>query len=280
MDSSPASTFTHAGATLVWDVVGAAHPEPHGAAHPAPPGASSFAEAPLALTEEAPGRPVFLLVHGLGLGRAAFDELAPLLAAHGRVIRVDLPGFGAAPEPPRVGSIGDSAQLVLALLDDLGVHKAVLVGHSMGTQVVVAASLLRPALANALVLIAPVVDPAATSTAVLFRRMMRDLYNESPKVMATGFWLYSRAGISQYVRKLRVMLAYNTPLALPRVSAPVLIVRGENDAVAPRTWCTDAAALARDGRLIEIPGRGHETFLNDPAPVAAAIIGFIRECGD
>ena len=275
MHSSPARSFTHDASTLVWDVVRTEQPR----AADENTGAGASTDTGIEVdTDFNPGvGRVFVLVHGLGLGRAAFDGLAPVLAVHGRVIRVDLPGFGAAPEPPRVGSIEDSAQLLLALLDELGVHEAVLVGHSMGTQVVVEASVRRPALTRALVLIAPVVDPAATSTAVLFRRMARDMYNESPKVMATGLWLYSRAGISLYVRKLRMMLAYNTPLALPRVSAPVLVVRGEHDVVAPNAWCTDAAALAPDARLVEIPGRGHETFLNDPEPTATAIVAFVNE---
>lgn len=247
--ASTARTFTRGEATLVWDSIGT-------------PGTSRGL--------------VFVLVHGLGLGRVEFDGLAPLLATHGTVICVDLPGFGDAPPPARVGSIEDSAQLLLELLDELGVSRAVLVGHSMGSQVVAEASIRRPAIVRALVLIAPVVDPAATTTAMLARRMVHDLYDEGPKVLFTGLWLYARAGILIYLRKLRMMLAYATSPTLARVSAPVLIVRGERDVVAPKSWCEDAAALTPNGSLVEISGRGHETFLNDPVPTATAIAEFVH----
>lgn len=245
---SAARSFSRGDATLVWDACG-------------PPFATR----------------VIVLVHGLGLGRAEYDGLAPLLARNTRVIRVDLPGFGAAPAPSRACTIEDFARLVLALLEALGVRDAVWIGHSMGTQVAVAASTLQPSLVRALVLIAPVVDPAARSRWALFVRMARDLYNESLKVMLTGLWLYARAGIPLFLRTLSVMLAYRTELALAQITAPVLIVRGERDVVLPRAWCVDAAALVPNARLVEIAGVGHETFVNDPGPTAEVTRAFLRE---
>ncbi len=222
---------------------------------------------------------VFVLLHGLGLGRSVFDELAPRLSSHGWVIRVDLPGFGDSPVLRRGESVNETARLLLGLLEQQGIDSAVLVGHSMGTQLAVEVSLQRPDAALALVLIAPVIDPAARSSSVLFRRMVRDMYDDSAKVLMKGLWLYCRAGVPMYFRKLRMMLAYRMDLSLPRVNVPVLIVRGQTDIVSPIEWCTAAAALAPNGRLIEIAGCGHETFINDPEPTAVAIEVFLREIG-
>lgn len=223
--------------------------------------------------------PVFVLLHGLGMGRSVFNDLAPRLAVGGWVIRIDLPGFGDAPEPRRVGSVHDTALLVLGLLDEQGVTGAVLVGHSLGSQICVEIALERADAASALVLIGPVIDPEARSSSLLFRRMVRDLYDDSPKVLLKGLWLYFRAGVPLYFRKLRMMLAYRMERQLPQVGVPVLIVRGASDIVAPLAWCTAAAALPPDGRLVEIPGRGHETFINDPEPTVLAIEAFLGESG-
>lgn len=242
--------FTQNDATLVWDSFGDRHSEQ-----------------------------VFVLLHGLGLGRSVFDELAPRLSTHGWVIRVDLPGFGDSPVLRRGESVHETARLLLGLFDQQGIEHAVLIGHSMGTQLAVETSIQRPEATHALVLIAPVIDPAARSSTVLFRRMVRDMYDDSAKVLMKGLWLYCRAGVPMYFRKLRMMLAYRMDLALPQVTVPVLIVRGQSDIVSPIQWCTDAAALAPDGRLIEIAGRGHETFINDPEPTAVAVEAFLREIG-
>ncbi|HZJ10960.1 MAG TPA: alpha/beta fold hydrolase, partial [Trueperaceae bacterium] len=43
--------------------------------------------------------PLFLLLHGFPFSTATFDDLAPLLADHGEVVAVDLPGFGLSERP-------------------------------------------------------------------------------------------------------------------------------------------------------------------------------------
>ena len=89
--------------------------------------------------DEGQGRPVFLLLHGFSGSHHSFDAVAPLLAAHGRVLRVDLRGHG------RTG--GDDgfdaetqAAAVTQVLDDLGVDRVTAVGHSYGADVALALS--------------------------------------------------------------------------------------------------------------------------------------------
>src|SRR4051795_10355879 len=98
----------------------------------------------LSIDPPAVDAPVFVLVHGIGVSSRYFERLVPALAEEGRVIAVDLPGFGKArPLRPRLGlSIEEFADSVAQTLDGLGLGAAVVVGHSMGTQG--AASLARP----------------------------------------------------------------------------------------------------------------------------------------
>src|SRR4051794_41430506 len=52
-----------------------------------------------------PDGPTFVLVHGLGGSHQNWDLLAPLLTPHGRVLALDLPGFGRSEPGSRRASV-------------------------------------------------------------------------------------------------------------------------------------------------------------------------------
>ena len=75
---------------------------------------------------------MFVLVHGIGVSSRYFERLVPALAEEGRVVAVDLPGFGKAkPIRPKLGlSIEEFADSVARAMDRLGVAGC---GRSSGT---------------------------------------------------------------------------------------------------------------------------------------------------
>ena len=80
------------------------------------------------------GKPA-VLVHGLGLGQRSWDRVAPRLSTEGlRVVTYDQRGHGAS------GASGDYSlsafdEDLTAVLDELGLEKPVLVGHSLGASI-------------------------------------------------------------------------------------------------------------------------------------------------
>ena len=92
----------------------------------------------LCYTEAGQGTPVVLL-HGFPLSGAIWEHQHRLLCDRYRVITPDLRGHGRSPAPPGVYEMGLLADDVLALLDSLKIAKAVIMGHSMGGYVVLAA---------------------------------------------------------------------------------------------------------------------------------------------
>lgn len=221
------------------------------------------------------GHPVYVLVHGIGMGRTVFGELGSHLDA-GEVIALDLPGYGEAPEPARVLTIERSADLVAAYVRERVGRPAVLVGHSMGAQVVTEVAAREPDVVDRLVLVGPTVDPSARTAARQLWRLLRDIAVESPRVILLGAREYLRAG-PRIRGKFRAMLAHEPEKTFPRVTAPVLVLRGEDDFVAPRDWCASIIAALPDGRLVEVPGHGHETMIRDAAVSAREIRRFLRE---
>jgi len=83
--------------------------------------------------------PAIVLLHQMVQSSQQFRPAMPYLAAHGlRAIAVDLPGFGMSDGPDRPPSAEDYATVVPALLDHLGLEKAIICGHHTGASVAVA----------------------------------------------------------------------------------------------------------------------------------------------
>jgi pimeloyl-ACP methyl ester carboxylesterase len=216
--------------------------------------------------------PVFVLVHGLGASHAYFRRLQDQLARTGDVHAVDLPGFGGLPRPDGPRSI---AQLAVALgrrLDALGLARAVLVGHSMGVQVVLELAVRRPDLASHLVLLGPVTDPERATAGAQGRDLVRDMLGEPPRANALVLGAYLRCGIRWYATELPRMLGYPTLDAVRRTRCPVLVVRGSKDPVARARWAREVAGAAPDGRLVEVRGARHVVQHSAPRLTAAAIV--------
>src|ERR1700743_2428712 len=115
---------------------------------------------PAAETTPETNRP-FVLVHGIGVSSRYFHPVAARLAKCGEVFLVDLPGYGSAPDPRRDVTIADHAAVLARYLTAEGIEAPILVGHSMGSQVVSQLSLEHPELTDRIVLLAPTMDPAA-----------------------------------------------------------------------------------------------------------------------
>lgn len=231
--------------------------------------------ATLVVERRGSGEPAFVMIHGIGMGRSVFGDLAGRLDGAGEVIAFDLPGYGEAPEPRRVLTMERTADLVAAYLQSHGGGPAVVIGHSMGAQVALEVAARHPALVDRLVLVGPTVDPHARTAPRQVSRLLRDIAVESPKVIALGAREYVRAG-PRLRSKFHAMLVHRPEDVLPRVSAPTLVLRGEDDLVAPRAWCERIVRAMPDARLAEVEGHGHETMIRDAAPAAELILDFVR----
>ncbi|MGH7721251.1 MAG: alpha/beta fold hydrolase [Candidatus Dormibacteria bacterium] len=81
----------------------------------------------------ASGRLTFVCLHSVGGSHLHWNAVAPGLARHGRVVAVDLPGFGLTPRLGRGGRLEQNQRLLSGFLATIAPGgDAVLVGHSMG----------------------------------------------------------------------------------------------------------------------------------------------------
>lgn len=125
----------------------------------------------LHLRDEGSGAPL-LLIHGLQgqIGHFDFGVAAELARSH-RVIAVDRPGAGYSATAPGTGAdLASQARLLARLIEELGLQRPTVVGHSLGGAVALALALDHPHAVGALALIAPLSHPGQAVPPV-FRAM-------------------------------------------------------------------------------------------------------------
>jgi pimeloyl-ACP methyl ester carboxylesterase len=105
--------------------------------------------------EPGAGKPLVVLVHGLGDEADSWRGLIPLLGERCRVLAPDLPGFGRSAAPGSIG-VKRHVRALVRLLEEEGAGRenpAVLAGNSMGALIAEETAVSRPDLAKALILI-------------------------------------------------------------------------------------------------------------------------------
>src|SRR4051794_10649238 len=122
-----------------------------------------------------PDGPTFVLVHGLGGSHLNWDLLAPLLTPHGRVLALDLPGFGRSEPGGRRATVRANVAVLERFLAEVAGGPSVLVGNSMGGMISLFTTASAPGSVSGLVLVDPalpggrrVLDPLVAAQFALY----------------------------------------------------------------------------------------------------------------
>jgi len=228
-----------------------------------------------AIDPERTGLLPIVLVHGLSVSSRYMVPVARRLAPHRDVYAPDLPGFGLSARPPRALTIAELAAALLAWMDALGLGRAIMLGNSMGCQIIAEAGAAEPERLAAAVLVGPTADRRARTILGHGWRLLRDLRHESLASIVTQGSDYLRFGPLRTIVTLRYALADAIERKLPLLRVPVLLVRGEHDPIAPQPWLEELAALTAESELRVIPGGPHAVNYDRPDELAAAVLAFL-----
>ncbi|MCY7315007.1 MAG: alpha/beta fold hydrolase [Rubrivivax sp.] len=236
--------------------------------------------------------PALLLLHGFGSSLHTWDDWAAGLDGQWRVVRVDLPGAGLTGADPTADYSDERGiQVLAALLDQLGIARATVIGHSMGGRLAWRLAAEQPARVERLVLIAPdgFASPGfaygkAPDVGLTVRLMQHVL--PRPLVRASLLPAYSDrskatdAMVDRYhamllapgvrgalVARLQQLVLQEPTPWLQRIAAPTLLLWGEQDAMIPALNAQDYLRTVPGSRLVTLPGVGH--LPHEEAPQAS-----------
>jgi pimeloyl-ACP methyl ester carboxylesterase len=270
----------------------------------------------IAWTSNGRGSPAVVLTDGIGCAGYIWRALAPELARSRRVLHWNYRGHGKS-EPPRDltdATIDACVDDLLAVLDAAGEERAVLVGHSMGVQIVLEAHRRAPARIAGLVLMcgAPgrVLD-TFHDTSLLGKVFpyARRLFDRFPAAAAAGFRAVVRSEVALeyamafevnralvrredleayfddlacvdarvFVRLLESAAAHDATGHLPEIRVPTLVVAGEEDGFTPMRLSVKMHELIPGSELLVLPGGTHVGPIEHPALVAAKLGAFLAE---
>jgi len=222
--------------------------------------------------------PKVILVHGLGVSGRYLIPTAQELAPDYPVYIPDLPGFGRSSRPREVLDIAGLADALAAWMRVAKVGPGVLVGNSMGCQIITEFAIRHPQLALAACFLGPTMDPQRPTALGQILGLVRDHVKEGVALNLLAAYDYLSAGPARTWKTFRYALAHRMEQRLPLVKAPVLVVRGERDSIVTQRWAEQVAQLLPCATLSVVPEYAHAINFNAAPQVAWLLRPFLEQC--
>lgn len=232
------------------------------------------------------GNPL-ILMHGWGCNHNTVASIANVASRTHCVYNVDFPGFGESTEPQEVWGVDKYTSLIERACQIWGVDNPVLIGHSFGGRVAILFATRNKV--DKLIL----VDSAGIKPKRTLRYYMKVYSFKISKRFLTMVLGHERA--QRHIEAQRARSASADYLAaspvmrrilsrvvnedltscLSGISAPTLLIWGENDTATPIADARKMERLIPDAGLVSFPGCGHYSFLDNPAQFSAVLCSFL-----
>jgi pimeloyl-ACP methyl ester carboxylesterase len=236
-----------------------------------------------------------IFLHGIGGGRKSWAAQVEALAHGFRTVAVDLRGYGDSDADTSEWQFVDFVTDVMSVLDELKIHRAHLVGLSMGGLVTQAVYALHPDRVASMTLAAcrpasaPVEDGASFASsrlehmahpdpmasladAMLSRLCGPDAASATREAIRSSMLALR---LDNYVKVVRLRTALTPFLRLEHVAVPTLVLGGRLDPLAPVAQMTAIAETIPGSQLHIIENSGHFLNLEQPQEFNALVREFV-----
>lgn len=262
----------------------------------------------LAYVDEGHGD-VLLLLHGMAGSSQTWRSVIRPLSRNYRVVAPDLLGHGSSDKPRSDYSLGAFAVLLRDLLDELGVARATVVGHSLGGGIAMQFSYQHPEYCQGLILVgsgglgsdvgltlrllsapgAELIMPIIAPRRVLAAgNRLRSWFHKSGIESPRGEEIWSSYSSfadaptrAAFLRTLRSVVDYRGQAvnALSRLATktdlPIMLIWGDQDAIIPVEHAYATKKSMPGIRLEVLTGVGHFPQVERPAEVVELIEDFV-----
>ncbi len=231
-------------------------------------------------------KPPVILIHGAGGTHLHWPSEIRRLPGQ-RVLALDLPGHGKSAGRGRQ-SISDYAEVVLEWLEALGVHRAVFIGHSMGSAIAISLALEHAEQVIGLGLVGGGARMAVAPQLLESASSPSTFYRATEMIINWSFSPHADAHLVELAAKrmgeVRPSVLYGDFLAcdsfdemgrVAQIRQPTLILCGMDDRMTPVRYSQYLADSIPGAILKTIPDAGHMVMLEQPRMVAKALADFL-----
>ena len=242
---------------------------------------------------------VLVLSNGILMSTASWGYQVPAFARRYRVLRYDCRGQWQSEHPAGPYSIELHADDLAALLDALGMARAHIGGISYGAEISMVFALKYPERTLSLILSSAVsqVNPALAGIAGMWLaaalRREPDLFfaatypfnfsqrwiAANPGLLAQARSRYASLDFDAVAELCRAFLALDITGELHRITAPTLLMVGEEDNLKPRAYADIIAREIPHVAYAIIPGAGHAACWEAPLVFNSLVLGFLEQQG-
>ena len=235
-----------------------------------------------------PGDVPVLVLHGWGAHLEAIEPIVAALEGETRVIALDLPGAGESDPPPEPWDADDYMRFVLRFLDELGVERVHVVGHSNGGRVGICMAAEHPDRIGRLLLCDAAGLPPRRGMKYKAKVGVAKAGKVAGRMGTPGQRLQERlrakVASTDYLNATEAMrgtfrrlIAMDLSDRLPRVSCTTLLVWGELDDDTPLWMARRMEELIPDAGLAVFEGAGHYSYADDPVRFGSVARLFLVE---
>ena len=233
--------------------------------------------------------PALVFLHGAG-GITADSPFMAALAAKYHVYAPFLPGYGESEDNPDIRDMLDVTLHTYDVLDALGLHKPILVGHSLGGMIAAEMAAVAPNDIDRLCLIAAAglwIDshPVPDLFSLLPRELPAVLFHDAVAGAATmtrNVNMQDPAFLIPFLVRNARQLGMAGKLLFPiperglkdrihRIKAKTVLVWGDSDRMVPAPYAQAFKAAIKGAELVSVPEAGHMVIVEQTAAVMAAI---------
>lgn len=251
--------------------------------------------------EAGSGEDVLLLLHGFPLDQTMWrDQIEAFSRLGWRVIAPDHRGYGQSTlNPAEVNSMDLLASDAAALLDHLGIAKAVVMGLSMGGYVSFAFYRRFPEKTRALILADTKAEPDSPLARENRYKLREAIHQQgssaareamlptmfSPELHRQGGTMLDDLGEIMLRTRPETIMATLPGLAerpdvmpdLASIKVPVLVIHGEKDQLMPVENARLMADAIPQAQFVAVPGAGHMANIENSRFFNQAVAGFLKE---
>lgn len=230
--------------------------------------------------------PAVILIHGAGGDHLHWPSELRRLPGF-QVYALDLPGHGKS-AGRGMQSINAYRDVILGWMSAVGLHKAYMIGHSMGSAIALSLALEAPLQvaglgllgAGARLRVAPEIlenvgQPSTFHSAVRFIVQASFSPTTSPQLTELASRRMEATRPSVLLGDFLACNAFDTTASLLQIGQPALVISGEDDKMTPPRYAQFLADKLPHAELRLIPETGHMLMLEKPRQVAQLLREFL-----